>query len=90
MTNKTAPRRPSRTAQANALRARLANVEAVLYGAIDEIDDIGERMQEVVAAQAVARFDPDTLGCYASNSVQGVLALLRELGRLLPEPRRRG
>lgn len=71
----------------------LVNLRAVMVGlrvTADTIDRIGEDAAEFSNANTGA--DTDQLACFAANSLQGALSLLRELGAVIaaaPARRRR-
>jgi len=62
----------------------LAHVTEDIQELTDRIDDLGNLGDEITHST-----DPDMLACYASNSLQATLALLRELRRVVLEPRKR-
>jgi hypothetical protein len=70
------------------LRSRLLHVQLEVKDLRARIDAIGEESQALGLGQPGQR-DPDELGCYASNSLEGTLALLRELAEVLAAPARR-
>lgn len=56
----------------------LDNIQGQLADLSDRIDDLGNLGDEIIGSSY-----PDEYACYASNSLQGTLALLREMGRLV-------
>ena len=58
-------------------KRKLYSVRARLRALADDIDDLGETGAAIAQPDAMA--DPDTIACFASNSLQGTLALLRDL-----------
>jgi hypothetical protein len=55
--------------------SKYSSVLLDLYEMRNRIDELGEGGNPF----AEGARDPDQLGCYASNSIEGVLALLREM-----------
>ena len=81
---------PARRRILEYLRSRLTTVEVNLRIQADEIDAIGEEMF-ALRAGLDAPMNPDQIACYASNTLQGTQALLREMGALLgPAARKKG
>jgi len=65
----------------------LKRVEIDLRILADRIDDLGEQGEAL--GHADASMCPDQVACYAANSLQGTLALLRDLRRAVKLPARR-
>jgi len=63
----------------------LTSVESNLRGLQRRIDELGDAGVEIVVAQGAPSMSDsaDQVACYASNSIQGTLALLRELRSLV-------
>ena len=65
-------------------------IHTAIHDLADRIDDLGE-LGMTIGQRRNAAMNPDQLACYASNTLQGVLALLRDLRRAtrLPAGKRR-
>jgi hypothetical protein len=77
-----------RVARRHALADRLRRAMDEIWKLRHEIDDIGEEAKALGPSDP-ARYGADQLGCYASNSLEGTLALLRELCLVIASTARR-
>lgn len=75
----------TRTQKANRFINDLKHVETDLRILADRIDELGEA-GEMIGQVEGAPMCPDQIACYASNSLQGTLALLRDLRRAVKLP----
>jgi hypothetical protein len=77
-----------RSQLANRFVNDIASIEAETRNLSDRIDDLGSLGE--LLGHAGLSMCPDEIACYASNSLQGVLALLRDLRRATKLPVKRG
>jgi|GEM_PF-4507495 len=80
MRTESAQRAAIRRSQVERFRWELNDVTTSIRILSDRIDDLGE-LGMTIGQRRNAAMNPDQLACYASNSLQGVLALLRDLRR---------
>lgn len=65
------------------INRRIETVVAMLLRAGNDIDDLGEDIAALKGRLRPSR-DPDQVACYASNGLEGPLALLKELRAMVP------
>jgi len=89
MTGRAFEKAKARALERSRLRNRFVNetagIETDIRILADRIDDLGQLGEQIGHADPT-RMCPDEVGCYASNCLQGVLALLREMRRATKFP----
>ncbi len=73
-------RRLTRRQRQQHLLADLYSIQVELGIVADWIDTLGDQAAQFLGPLTVGKLAVDQVACYASNSLQGTLSLLRELG----------